>query len=234
MRWCFVGFLMIWSVALKAQKISAEELLNKAIEYHDPNNHWNELDATLHVSLEMPNKPSRLSTITINNTNGYFRLEEKTENNVIVRELNQGSCSFKLNGKSEFTEEEIVKHNINCDRSTMMRNYYTYLYGLPMKLKDEGTIIHPEVLSKNFKGVDYLRLKVTYDREVGNDTWYFYFNPRTFAMEVYQFFHEEDKNDGEYILLSEIMQVDDIKMPKIRKWYVNKDNAFLGADILTD
>ena len=234
MKWCLVGVSMICSITLMAQKISAEELLNRAIEFHDPNDHWNDLKAILNITLEMPDKAGRFSKITIDNRGDYFKLEEKTENSVIVREINKGNCLFTLNGKSEFTEEEISQHKLVCDRSTMMRNYYTYLYGLPMKLKDDGTIIHPEVLNRNFKGVDYLVLKVTYDKEVGNDTWYFYFNPKNYAMEVYQFFHKEDKNDGEYILLSELMDIEGIKMPKIRKWYVNKDNSFLGADVLTD
>ena len=56
-------------------------------------------------------------------------------------------------------------------------------------------------------------------------------------MEVYQFFRKDDdgnqKDDtGEYILLTEEMVVNDIKMPKNRAWYYNKDDKYLGTDIL--
>ena len=51
-------------------------------------------------------------------------------------------------------------------------------------------------------------------------------------MEVYQFFHEETKNDGEYILLSEIKIIEGIKIPKNRAWYTNKEHTLLGTDIL--
>ena len=100
-----------------------------------------------------------------------------------------------------------------------------------MKLKDKGTIIHDKVERKKFKGKEYLVLKATYNKEVGKDTWYFYFNPKTYAMEVYQFFKEE-KNSGEYILLTGEETINGIKMPKIRAWYYNKDNGYLGTDIL--
>jgi hypothetical protein len=40
-----------------------------------------------------------------------------------------------------------------------MRNYYTFLYGLPMKLADPGTIIDPVVVKKEFMGKEYLVLK---------------------------------------------------------------------------
>ncbi|MCV6629519.1 MAG: DUF6503 family protein, partial [Flavobacteriaceae bacterium] len=61
---------------------------------------------------------------------------------------------------------------------------------------------------------------------------YFYFDPDTYAMEVYQFFHDETKNDGEYILLTETKEISGIKMPKNRAWYYNKDNTYLGTDKL--
>ena len=75
-------------------------------------------------------------------------------------------------------------------------------------------------------------MKVTYKKEVGNDIWYFYFDPSTYAMEVYQFFHDESKNDGEYILLSGMETINGIKMPKNRAWYYNKDDKYLATDVL--
>ena len=51
-------------------------------------------------------------------------------------------------------------------------------------------------------------------------------------MEVNQFFREESKNDGEYILLTGEETISGIKMPKNRAWYMNKDNKYLGTDIL--
>ena len=52
-------------------------------------------------------------------------------------------------------------------------------------------------------------------------------------MEVYQFFHDESKNDGEYILLSGEEFINDIKMSKVRAWFYNKDQGYLGTDILS-
>jgi hypothetical protein len=108
-----------------------------------------------------------------------------------------------------------------------------------MKLKDAGTNLSDKVEKKTFKGKDYLVLKVTYDDAVGSDVWYFYFNPSTYAMEIYQFFkkdeHGKEKSDtGEYILLSEEALVNGIKMPKARAWYYNKDDKYLGTDTLVE
>nr|WP_262709923.1 DUF6503 family protein [Allomuricauda onchidii] len=110
--------------------------------------------------------------------------------------------------------------------------HYTYLYGLPMKLKDPGTILSDKVQTKTFKGKEYLVLKVNYEGGVGDDVWYFYFDPKSYAMEVYQFYHAELENDGEYILLEGLEEINGILMPKTRLWYYNKDDKFLGTDIL--
>jgi hypothetical protein len=118
----------------------------------------------------------------------------------------------------------------------MYKNYYTYLYGLPMKLKDPGTQISEKIERKYFKGKQYLVLKATYDEAIGSDVWFFYFNPETYAMEVYQFFKGDPlgkgKDTGEFILLTETVTINDIKIPKNRAWYYNKDDSYLGTDVL--
>ena len=65
------------------------------------------------------------------------------------------------------------------------RDYYTYLMGLPMKLKDPGTLISPQGILIERQGTSYWMLKVTYEPEVGSDTWYFYFDTETFALKQY-------------------------------------------------
>jgi len=103
-----------------------------------------------------------------------------------------------------------------------------------MKLKDPGTIIASATERKTFKGKKYLVLKASYDAEVGSDVWYFYFDPSTYAMEIYQFYKgypmKEGKDTGEYILLTEEAIVNGVKMPKNRAWYYNKDDKYLGTD----
>ncbi len=106
-----------------------------------------------------------------------------------------------------------------------------------MKLLDPGTNLSDKVELKTFKGKEYLVFQVTYDKAVGSDVWYFYFNPETYAMEIYQFFKtdangKEKLDSGEYILLSEEVEVKGIKMPKVRAWYYNKDDMYLGTDTL--
>jgi hypothetical protein len=47
-------------------------------------------------------------------------------------------------------------------------------------------------------GKEYLVLQVKYEEE-WKDVWYFILI-KTYAMEIYQFYHDGQKNDGENIL----------------------------------
>jgi hypothetical protein len=234
----YIIFTFITLVFMSCEKeLTSEQVLNNAIAYHDPNNMWNSFNSTFHVTMETPDAPNRESDIMIDNTVGGFYLKAVRDTTIVEYKVRGGNCNITFNGSTTFTEEEAKANNLNCDRAKMYKNYYSYLYGLPMKLKDPGTHISETVERKTFKDKYYLVLKVTYDENVGSDIWYIYFNPETYAMEVYQFFKTDEKGNqnnesGEYILLSEEMIVNYIKMPKVRAWYYNKDDKYLGTDIL--
>lgn len=232
-RYSILVLVSIFSFVGLAQEMTPETLLAKSITYHDPGNAWKSFRGTLSITMETPNNSDRNSEVTLDLPANYFKLSVKKDDVVYEQLLDKGDCQLWLNGSENITEEDTKKYRLSCDRAITMRNYYTYLYGLPMKLKDPGTILSPEVATKTFKGKQYLVLKVTYDASVGKDIWYFYFDPKTYAMEVYQFFHNEAENDGEYILLDGLMEIHKMKIPQKRAWYTNKDNRLLGTDLLT-
>lgn len=215
-----------------SQGITGEELLKKAIAYHDPEGLWATFKGTLFITMDSPNRPKRDSEVGINMVNGDFFLKTESNGTVTTSAIKNGQTAFTLNGSSEFTDVEKTTHRLTDERVQMMKNYYTYLYGLPMKLTDAGTIINPVVAQGNLEGKTYLVLKVNYDPAVGKDTWYFYFNPQTYALEAYQFYHDEVLNDGEYILLSRTEKVGSILLPKIRTWFTNAEKKLLGTDTL--
>lgn len=212
---------------------TASQVLEKAITYHDPNNQWPTFNDTFQVTMTTENNADRVSDITINLPQEYFSVTASRDTVQTYYTLDKLKCTTSIK------EPETKKGaRTPCETATLYKNYYTYLYGLPMKLKDPGTILSPKVERVTFKGKDYLKLKATYDEAVGSDVWFFYFNPTTYAMEVYQFFKGDPKgagkDTGEYILLSEEATVQGVKMPKVRAWYYNKEDKYLGTDTITN
>lgn len=213
--------------------IKGLDLLDKSIQYHDPNGQWSQFKSTLYLEQASPkSKGKDKSEVILNLPDSYFKVIDNRRGNSIMREVNGATCKIQFNGNSTFSEEEKKKHRLTCERAKMYRDYFAYLYGLPMKLKDQGTIIDSEVYATTFQDQDCLSMRVTYDKAVGEDIWYFYFHSSSYALIGYRFYHEEEKNDGEYITLEGEETVQGIKIPKNRHWYYNKDDQFLGADFL--
>ena len=147
----FLLFVIFSTSQFFGQEMTGSQLLEKAIEYHDPNGNWATFSGTFNVTMKTPTKSDRHSIISLDLPNEYFELfaaQDKTSYQYI---LEGQKCNINFNGHIA-TEDEKITNNLSCERAKMYQNYYTYLYGLPMKLKDAGTIIHEKVALKKFKG----------------------------------------------------------------------------------
>lgn len=212
--------------------ISAEALIAKSITYHDPDTLWGKQKLDWRFYESRPNNSFRSTKMTWIPLEDRFALTQQVGRNELHRGIQSDSCWSMLNGQRNLSEAEMDEYGLGCERNKMYRNYYTYLWGMPMKLQDPGTIIDPVVHQRHFFGEDLLELKVTYDPAVGADIWYFYFDPQTYAMKGYRFYHDEAANDGEYILLDGEVQTDGMRIPAKRTWYTHKDHRVLGTDEL--
>lgn len=224
--------ILLFPLWAAAQTPSAQEVLNNSIRYHDPQSQWAKAPLRIQLRETRPGAADRETSLVIDLTAERFVLDQLREGNRLVYRLEKGACLYELNGHSDLTEEEIKTHRLNCDRAKSMRDFYTYLWGLPMKLHDPGTIIGEEVLDTRFNEQPCWGLRVTYSPEVGKDTWYFYFAKDNYALIGYRFYHDEAKNDGEYIILEEEATVGGFRLPRVRKWYTHGEEAFLGSDEL--
>lgn len=208
---------------------TAEALLARSIDYHDPEGRFLTRAHRLSFKETRPNGPDRLTTIVIDVPREYFlRAVEGPPKTAQL--LDSEGCSLSVAGRPP-TEEEIEEHGLTCDRTRMLRNYYTYLWGLPMKLRDPGTNLGP-VKAATFDGKPAWEMRVTYDEGVGGDIWYVYFDPATAAMIGYRFYHDEAAGDGEVIVLSGEVEAAGLRLPAERAWTTHQDERYLGTDVL--
>ena len=233
MRLLIVIIFLLTALTLSSQEY-AIDILKKSIEYHDPENKLAGMRATLQILESRPNGEKRNSIAVLDPKSEYYLIQRESEGRRFSMISDRGTSSFYLDGSADYSNEEAVKFRLNEDRMKVMSSYYRYLWHLPMTLNDPGTIIHSEVQSKDFFGKACLEIKVTYEPEIGDDTWYFYFDPNQYSLEGYRFYHDESANDGEYIILSGIHTESGLKIPKIRKWYTHKEGKFLGSDELIE
>lgn len=215
-----------------AEAPDAEALIAAAIEYHDPGNRWPEGVFRLEIGESRPDGSTRTSRVTLDNGAGRFELSTERDGDRIEARVEGEECEARVNGSSEIDEETREKHRLSCDRLQRMRNYYAYLWGMPMKLRDPGTRIDPEVAATTFDERPVWRVGVTYDEAVGGDTWYFYFDPDDSSLIGYRFYHDEAANDGEYIYLEDEVAGGGLRLPAKRAWYTHQGDRYLGTDTL--
>lgn len=223
---------LLWlATAGAAAKIpTIEELLDRSIAHHDPDGRFLTEAWCLTFRETRPDASDRRTDIMIEVPGERFQMTRKAEHEVAGM-LSRERCEMTLDGRSEVTETERQEHRLGCDQLRFMRNYYVYLWGLPMKLRDPGTHLG-DVEPGTFQGDAVYSVRATYDPEVGGDTWYFYFDRSSAALVGYRFFHDETKNDGEYIVLTKEHEDHGIRLPKSRAWYTHQDDQHLGTDIL--
>ncbi len=224
--------LFFFATVVNAQDLpSAVALLDKTIAYHDPEGRWYELDHQIELQTKRPDGSARRLALQLNHASEMFGINFIQDGREIKSILKSGGeCDHAIDGSVEFSEEDREKYRLTCERLTSQRDYYGYMLGLPMNLKDPGAILDPAAQRLEFEGQDVIALKVTYTEGVGSDTWYFYVHPETYALVGCRFYHDESKNDGEYLIFEGEAANNQFILPKVRKWYYNNNREFLGED----
>lgn len=224
------GFMALLLLSFCQSKPNADsELLEKTLAYHDPEGNWPQLKTRLYLSSADTAGQANTFELELDNSTGYFAHISRQDGKEIVKGIANGKEFYLLDGKQDISAEEREKYNLKPEDLKWVHSFYGYLYGLPMKLTDDGVHVKEASQNEKIEGKEYRVLQVNYDAAVGSDNWFFYLNPDSHAMEAYRFNHGEPES-GEYILLDEEVVVDGIRIPKVRKWYWNKNQEYIGTD----
>ena len=210
---------------------AAEELIARSIAYHDPAGLWDSGEIALRIMESRPNGVARTVQLRMTPGRGSMVVSRETDSELVTFAVAGEEILMRaVDADEDLDEEAFAEHGLDPERVMWLRNYYLFVWGLPMKLRDPGTIVDPEPVTDSFGGQDALKVRVTYDPEVGGDTWYFYFHPETARMIGYRFYHDESANDGEYIHLDGEIEDGGLRLPAKRSWFFHQGEEYLGED----
>lgn len=219
------------SLPASSPSSSSRELIERSIAYHDPEGVWETAAVALRLVESRPERPPRTTEIRLDAGAGRVSVTRDSGDGAARFEIHgEEIVSRSVDGETALPEEAFAEAGLGAETVRRLRDYYLYLWGLPMKLRDPGAIFDPEPAPDTWEGQEALRVRVTYDPEVGGDTWYFFFDPETARLVGYRFHHDETKNDGEYILLGGEISGGGLRLPAKRSWYWNDSGDFLGED----
>lgn len=208
---CFLWIL--WGCQSEStQPKTGPELIERSIQFHDPKGQWSTFQGTMVFQDSLPpGRGSRFYKVTLDNSNSLMNY-----------------CIEGLAYEVRQDSVQVLEGEVEDAQALRMRNYYTYLWGLPMKLKDPGTQIEEEIREEELNGVNYQVVRVPYEEDV----WYFYINPENYQMEAYKFYKDEEAGVGEIIYLEGLTSMGGMQIPSNRSWYRTEKPEFLGTDQL--
>lgn len=209
----------------------AAQLVERSIAFHDPDGVWGSRAIEMSWFGTGSDGGERVSVnLGFGSDQSDFALSGRYAGSSIEYEVSGEDWSASVDGESSPDEETRAGMRLDREGGMFWRSYYGFLAGLPMKIADPGARLDPEVAETTFEGRDVHAVRVTYEPEVGGDTWYFYFDPASAELVGCRFYHDESANDGEYITFEGLAEGGGLRLPRYREWYTNEGDRFLGSD----
>lgn len=235
MKILLVFVFSVFVLTVNSQELSnlkGSELLDKSIQFHDPKGNWNKLHQKFYFHAKEPQDTAIYEEMFLDNRFSFFGHISRPDGKLVEKGIIDTLFFSRIDGDTSMTPELRKKYRLSKRAITSARNSYVFLYGLPMKMKDKGVKVYDEVKKDTFNKKTYYVVKADFEKGIGNDTWYLYINPTTYAMEGYRFYHNRKPNDGEYIICQDLINVQDVKIPKIRYWHSNANGEYIATDII--
>lgn len=186
---------------------NASEIISNSIEFHDSNLQWQKLNSKFFFKSSFAFNDSIPEDLQIS--------IDVPNNNFIYKNMDR-------NVELEYFEDSCIKKSVNgsCDGYQWTKNFYTYVWGLPMKLTDPNVIPNPEWTMDSLNGFSCYAVRINYESE----NYTFYFDQNDYQLRGFQFLKNDQSGKGEIVHLDGIYQFQNIKFPKKRTWlHLNND-----------
>ena len=213
---------------------AADALLARSVAFHDPTAVWGHRGVALTWVGSGSEGQERVALdISLDPDGRTFSMTGRYAGSTIDYATTGTAYTVTVDGTAELSDETRQRMRLDREDGLFWRSYFGFLAGLPMKLFDPGTHVDPEPEETEFEGRPARAIRVTYDPEIGGETWYFYLDPETDQLVGCRFYYDESLNDGEYIVFTDLIEAGGLRLPRHRSWYTNAEGEFLGADEIT-
>jgi len=232
---CFA--LLLLQGFVQAQTLSGAEVVARSIQYHDPKGNWATLDLSiLRETRSMQDGEERVNLVPfkLQPGTGYFGARPVHDDIAYLLVVQADTCYGMVENPLLGAEYGLYERFLGCEGATGMRNFFWYMLGLPMKLADPGTIIEEQVEQVRLKEQDYLKVTVNYEPEVGDEVWYFYFDPKSYRLEAAEFYPRDAVGEeGERIYFTDYTRLNKVRLPQQLVWYLMPGEEWLADDHYT-
>jgi hypothetical protein len=228
--------IFIWLFLLPIFSLAQNELptsLKEAIKKADPENVFSEMIFHMRIQEPRVGNPERFSNVFLNKGTGAFRLERNREDKIaayIIKE--DGTNEVTLDGCQKFTEVEAKTYWLDPKINYRYKEYYKYLFGLPIILNDAERFKFISSEETSWKGQEAITYTFNLTTPIFSPQWKLTFTKEDHVLQRLDFYDPENPEEGEYLLFYGKHQVGSITIPRMKHWYDKKNDEYLGSDII--
>ena len=219
-------------VSYTTAQMTPQLVLKKTIQYHDPQGNWSRFNQRLNFTVSMPDKADTFSIVELDNRRRYFKYTAFDGKRKVEKGFNDRLYFATIDGKNVKTADDIKHFRMNRSKVEELRDFFTYILGLPMRLTDNGAQLSPKLRRETFNGEECWVLHVNYAPAVGNESWVYYVGMNDFAMRGCRFLRNGDFKNGAYVVFEGENMIQGIRLPKTRHWFWNADDHFLASETI--
>ena len=207
-------------------------ILDQSFKFHDPSESWSDWHVKMHIQEPRLQNPQRYSIVDLNNSDNSFSLirnrDHHTSEHIVDKE---GKPSVLFNNSPDIPKQLIEKYRLEADRSLSYQDFYKVMYGLPMSLKDRIDSMNPaETIVKNNKEIYVVDVKL--NKPIFTDHWKVLISKNKFELLGIELINDEKPENGEILEFEELIELEGIKVPRIRHWYDPVGKSYQGSDIV--
>jgi len=212
--------------------LDGELILKETIVKHDSLNYWNKAKLSLHIQEPRISNPYRYSLLKLDNSNNSFKLTRNRDLNISEHIIDSNGNSFTiLNGKTETDSLLIKKYRLDASRNIGYKNFYQLLYGLPMSLNNSLKQIIST--SENlFNEEECYKIEMELKEPVISKYWNLFVSKSSMEIKGIEIILPDKPDGGDRIYFDGLINVNGMKIPRIRHWHQFKDDTYSGSDLI--
>lgn len=237
MKKTFFVLLLLVSMyfPLKAQESPCKNsayILEKSVAWHDPSGHWDQFQAKLYIQEPRPQNPPRYSIVTFDNASAAFELLRNRDQYLCTYQVSaDGKPNILLDGQENFSADLVEKYRLVPQRSLDYKNFYSFMYGLPMSFIDKYKTLE-NAQTTVFNGQAALVVETELKEAMISKHWRLFFHLENYKFLGIEILDMEKPGEGERIVFDGSIHLQGMRLPRMHHWYELKTYEYSGSDII--
>lgn len=216
--------------------LSAEQILRMVIQRYDPDQRWDSYRGEIHLSTIRPKGGSSEEDIVLDNRRSFYQSTLFSNGDIIERKIDGAEISFTVNGRSELTEAEQTAYGLSRESLQQICQHHRVHFGLPMYLRKMGIELAPEATKGRFNDVECWVLTFRGDPKEKAGSYFkypirLYINSDNYDMVGMMYDNQGGDFPAAYVIFSDEIEVGGIRIPKIKTYYLAKDDTYWFTDV---